>query len=192
MARPRTPQSVKLFVGLLSGDPDLLRRAIQLVGKRWGPVDLESPVWPFEQTDYYTAEMGPHLRRCFLSFERLIAPARLPEIKLCTNALEQRLADECLSPECARPVNIDPGYLDLAKLILATTKDHGHRVYLDQGIYAEVTLRYAGGAWQPWPWTYPDYRQPEYHAFFDRVRSAYRAQRQALPQWPAPADGDHA
>jgi hypothetical protein len=180
MARPRPAQPVKLMVGLLSGDLDLFRRARQLLAHDYGPVDLASDVWPFDETSYYEAEMGPKLRRCFLSFERLIRPDQLAEIKRQTNELEQRIADDCLQPDCPRPVNLDPGYLDLARLVLATTKDRSHRIYLNLGIYAEVTLHYSEGAWQPWPWTYPDYRKPEYHAFFERVRECYRVQRSQL------------
>jgi hypothetical protein len=180
MARPRPALPVKLFMGLLSGDPDLLRRARQLLSRRWGAIDLESDVWTFDQTDYYCAEMGPNLQRWFLGFEQLVAPDHLAEIKLETNALEQQLADDCLLPEIARPVNIDPGYVDLTKLVLATTKDRGHRIYLGRGIYAEVTLQYTRSAWQTLPWTYPDYTRPDYHAFFTRLRERYREQHHAL------------
>lgn len=189
MARPRAAKPVKLFAGLLSGDPDLLRRARQLLTRRFGPVDLESDLWPFDQTDYYEAEMGPDLQRCFLSFETLIAPDHLAEIKLGTNAVEQEIAEACLLPDIPRPVNIDPGYIELTKLVLATTKDRGHRIYLGHRIYAEVTLQYTAGAWQPLPWTYPDYTRPEYHAFFVKVRERLRAGRRELDKLlenPAP------
>jgi hypothetical protein len=180
MARPRLAKPVKLVVGLLAGDVDLLRRARQLLIHDYGAVDLESDVWPFDQTDYYEPEMGPGLNRWFLSFERLIRPDSLAEIKRQTNELEQRIADDCLLPDRQRPVNIDPGYLDLARLVLATTKDRSHRIYLGAGIYAEVTLVYSAGAWQGQPWTYPDYRRPDYHEFFQRVRRRYHAQRNEL------------
>ncbi len=176
MAKPRPAKPVKLLAGLLGSDPDLLQRARQLLSRRFGPIDLESDHWSFDHTDYYLEEMGPNLLRRFVSFQPLIQPDRLVEIKLETNALEQEIAYQCLLPETRRPVNIDPGYLDLTKLVLATTKDRAHRIYLGHGIYAEVTLQYANGAWQVLPWTYPDYRRPEYHAFFDRMRQSYREQ----------------
>lgn len=172
MATPRPGQPVKLIVGLLGTDADLLRRARQSLVRDFGDVDLESDLWPFDQTDYYEAEMGPDLQRWFLSFERLIQPEHLAEIKLRTNDIEQQIADDCSLPTCRRPVNLDPGYLTLAKLVLATTKDRSHRIYQHSGIYAEVTLHYTQGTWQCWPWTYPDYRRPEYHSFFQRVRRA--------------------
>lgn len=179
MAKPRAAKPVKLLVGLLSGDVDLLRRARQLLIRQFGPVELESEVWPFDQTDYYEAEMGPALRRCFLALERPISPGDLAEIKRTANELEARIAEDCLLPDIPRPVNIDPGYIELTKLVLATTKDRGHRVYLGRGIYAEVTLLYDRGAWQTLPWTYPDYHRPEYHAFFTRVRARLKEQRAA-------------
>ena len=180
MGRPRRPRPVKLIVGLLAGDPDLLRRARQLLTQPYGGVDLESEVWPFDQTEYYTEEMGPGLKRQFLSFERLIRADDIAEIKLRANALEERIAEDCALSGCSRPVNIDPGYIDLARLVLATTKDRSHRIYVGSGIYAEVTLQYTRGAWQVLPWTYPDYRGAEYHAFFDRVRERLRIQWQEL------------
>jgi hypothetical protein len=187
MGKPRAPRPVKLFAGLLSGDPDLLSRARQLITRRWGPTDLESDIWPFDSTNYYEAEMGPGLKRRFLSFERLISPDELTEIKLETNGLECKMADDCLAADVARPVNIDPGYLDLNKLVLATTKDAGHRIYLGHGIYAEVTLQYLHGGWQTRPWTYPDYTRPEYHDFFTRVRERCREQmRQREDETPPP------
>ncbi len=177
MAEPRVAKSVKLIVGLLGGDEDLLRRARQLLVKRLGPVDLESDTWPFDQTDYYETEMGPELKRRFLSFERRIRPDMLAEIKRDTNGLEAKIAEECLVEGIPRPVNIDPGYLDLGKLVLATTKDRSHRIYIGQRTFAEVTLHFTQGKWQTWPWTYPDYHRPEYHAFFVQVRERLKEQR---------------
>lgn len=179
MGIPRPPAPVVLLVGLLSGDPDLLRRARQLLSRRFGPIQHESPLWPFEATDYYAAEMGTGLQRGFASFAQLIAPDHLVEVKHETNALEAQIAEQCLQPDLARPVNIDPGYIDLSKLVLASTKDSGHRVCIGRNLYAEVTLRYQHGAWHTLPWTYPDYARPEYHAFFTRVRAGLRQQRVA-------------
>lgn len=181
MARPRPAQPVKLIAGLLGGDPDLLRRTRQLLVRQFGPVDLESELWAFTETDYYADEMGPDLKRCFLSFATLTSPDMLVQIKLDTNALEQEIAEQALDPDIARPINIDPGYIDPARLVLATTKDRAHRVYVGFGIYAEVTLQFRQGVWEPQPWTYPDYRRPEYHAFFTAARDHLLKQRAALP-----------
>lgn len=176
MAAVRSAKPVKLIVGLLGGDPDLIRRTRQLLIRTFGAADYETPLWAFTQTDYYADEMGPNLLRAFLAFERLIRPDDLAEIKRVTNELEAHMADEALDPAIRRPVNIDPGYVHLAKLVLATTKDRAHRVYIGHGIYAEVTLQYASEAWQVQPWTYPDYREPHYHAFFGTVRTRLHEQ----------------
>jgi hypothetical protein len=179
MARPRAALPVKLFVGLLGADMDLLKRTRQLLRRRYGDTDLESDVRPFDYTDYYESEMGPDLQRWFLAFETLIAPERLVEIKHETNALEAELAEQLLDPLISRPVNIDPGYLELGKLVLATTKDASHRLYLGRGIHAEVTLQYRSQGWHALPWTYPDYAAADFHPYFDQVRERLKQQRSA-------------
>ncbi len=182
MARIRVPKPVKLIVGLLSGDEDLLQRARQLLVKKYGTADLNSGILPFSETDYYEQEMGPNLQRRFMSFEKLIRADELPRLKHETNKLEASIADDCLTLDMSRPVNIDPGYVDASKLILATTKNHAHRVYMADGIFAEVTMRIVDGAWQNWPWTYPDYQTPEAHAWFMKVRQRLREQHRALEE----------
>lgn len=169
MGAIRPPRRVLLFVGMLSGDVDLLARAKQHLRRTFGEIDIASDVWSFEGTTYYEAEMGPDLHRQFVLMADPVRPERLPEIKRETNRLEDAIAEETAS-EPLRPVNLDPGYLSLSKVVLATTKDYSHRLYLDQGIYGEVTLHYESGAWRAWPWTYPDYAGPTYHPFFEAAR----------------------
>jgi hypothetical protein len=117
--------------------------------------------------------MGPDLRKQFLAFRQLVVPDSLPPIKLRTNQLEQELAGSRTYAE-PRPLNLDPGHLTLGKFLLATTKDQAHRIYLRDGIFAEVTLRYEAGAYVPWPWTYADYRQEQIRAFLQQARDYYR------------------
>ena len=178
MARRRRLQPAKLFAGLLSNDPDLLKRTAQLLARAYDAIDLRTEIWDFTATDYYQAEMGDDLQRGFVAFERLISPEALPAIKNETNALEQRIAQEVLSA-VPRPVNIDPCYIQLDKVVLATTKDASHRLYLNHGIYGEVTMRFNTGQWEIMPWTYPDYREERVHQFFDQLRENYRAARRA-------------
>ncbi|RMF75446.1 MAG: DUF4416 family protein [Planctomycetota bacterium] len=170
MGELRRVGGVKLICGMLSGDADLLARAAQLLARSFGAVDLTSDTWPFDQTDYYEAEMGPNLLRRFVSFERLASPDQLASIKRETNALEERIADECVALGVRRPVNLDPGYVHSGKLVLASTKDASHRIYLGHRVYAEVTLQYRHGQWRPQEWTYADYRQGHYFPFFSEVR----------------------
>ena len=148
MGRIKPSPRVKLIAGLLSGDPDLMRRAEQLMIRVFGPVDLRSELWPFDNTNYYEDEFGPDLQRQFISFETLAGAEQLAEIKRHTNDLESRLAEDVIDDRPGRCVNMDPGYIALSKLALATTKDHNHRIYLGRGIYAEVTLSFRDGAWQ--------------------------------------------
>jgi len=161
---------VKLIIGLL-GRQEALGRAEAELRRRFGKTDFESAALPFTWTDYYTPEMGPGLRRKFLSFRRLIRPERLASIKLAAMKLEAEL-----SVDGKRTVNLDPGYLDLGKLVLATRKDQAHRIALGRGVFAEVTLRFRRGRFEPWEWTYPDYRSPEYAAIFAQIRSIYKQQ----------------
>ncbi len=136
----------------------------------WGPTGMNSDVFAFEDTGYYTPTMGLGLKKVLFAFENLIQPNRLAEIKHQTNAWETEYREANDHPE-PRPLNLDPGYLTEAKLVLATTKDRDHRLYMDQGIFAEVTLYYQRGqGWKSREWTYPDYRSPAYHEFLSRCR----------------------
>lgn len=156
---------------MLSNVTGLFEMAETRLEKKFGPIELKSPVIPFNYTDYYEEEIGRDIKRQFLSFQKLIDPGSLAGIKLFTNKLEERLQRERVGP--GRPINLDPGYLASSKLVLASTKDYYHRIYLEKGIYAEVTLRYVKGAFEPLPWTYPDYRSKEYIDFFTESRILY-------------------
>ncbi|MCL6503368.1 MAG: DUF4416 family protein [Pirellulales bacterium] len=139
----------------------------------WGAIELISERFDFTETAYYESEMGSGLKKQFLVLGELIDPASLAERKLQTNGWEAAYVTVGRHAE-PRPLNLDPGYLTQAKLVLASTKDHAHRIYLRSGIYAEVTLRFRGGSWEAWPWTYPDYRRADYHAFFSEARELLR------------------
>ncbi len=169
MGKPNPASPVKPVCGLLAADEELLGKGREALGKLLGPVDLQSRVFPFDLTAYYEPEMGPDLRRQFLSFERLIPPEDLAGLKLETNKLEENFASGS-----GRKLNLDPGYVDLSRLVLATTKDASWRVYLGRGIWAESTLRYQKGGFVAWEWTYPDYRLEATREFFAQVRRIYR------------------
>ena len=169
------PQPVKAVIGVLTAEPGLLSTVYPELTQRLGPIDFTSELLPFTSTNYYEAEMGSDIHRQFISFERLIDAGTLAEMKLFTNTVEQNFTIK--KPEGdARCVNLDAGYLCLAKLVLASTKDHAHRIYLRDGIYAEITLRYYRKTFQAWEWTYPDYRLPKYIAIFNKIREIYRGQ----------------
>ncbi|MHC4442434.1 MAG: DUF4416 family protein [Planctomycetota bacterium] len=180
MGAIRLVRQVNLICGLISNDPDLMGRAVRLLVEHAGGTDLVSELWPFDTTDYYDVEMGEGLQRKFVSFERTINPGELAHVKILTNELERRISYDCGVPENQRLVNLDPGYVTLSKLVLATTKDYSHRIYLGQGIYAESTLRYENSQWTAWPWTYPDYADMRYHEFFKEVREKYKQKLSSL------------
>jgi hypothetical protein len=166
----KEPKPVKLIVGMLAADERCLATARDGLSQALGTIDLTSDIWPFDQTDYYTSQMGPHILRQFVSMEPLVDPGDLARIKHRTNALEQQLAAALATP-FLRPVNLDPGLIEPSKLVLATTKNYSHRIYLGDKMYAEVTLIFDKGNWRPLPYTYPDYHRPEYFDFFTRVRN---------------------
>ncbi len=165
----KNPDPVKLIVGILAADRNCLHAAIEAVIDKFGKTDLTSHVWPFSETDYYREETGPTILRQFICFEKLVDPEKLVKIKLLTNKLEKKLA-KGLGIPLSRPVNLDPGIIEPAKLVLATTKNFSHRIYIGKRIYAEVTLIFSKGAWQASEYTFPDYKTPHYHEFFSRVR----------------------
>lgn len=171
MSKPRDPEPVRLFVSVIASGPGLLEAAIRELAARYGDPDFVSEILPFDYTDYYAAEMGPGLMRRFLSFERLIRPEELPAVKLETITLEERFSEGG-----ARKVNIDPGYLAKQHLILATAKGYDHRPYLEQGIYADLTLVYRKESYRPLDWTYPDYRAERTIEMLNALRRRYRMQ----------------
>jgi hypothetical protein len=173
MADPRPHDPVLLVVAAFSRHTQALGWAQAELEQRFGATALVSAPFRFNETSYYEATMGPELLKQFFAFRELIQPEVLPDIKLRTNALEVQLARSGRFAE-GRPLNLDPGLLMLGKFILATTKDQGHRIYLRDGIFAEVTLRYQGRSFEPWPWTYADYRRAEVHYFLQAARSYYR------------------
>lgn len=167
--KPHLP--VKLIVAFIFGREDCLLKAKQSLEKKFGRIDFESRTLSFNCTDYYEKELGRDLKRKFFSFEKLIPASSLARIKIITNKIET-----ALSRRGMRKINIDPGYLELSKLVLASTKDYNHRLYLDKGIFAEITLNYQKGTFQPWDWTYPDYKTKEYIEIFNQIRAIYQRQ----------------
>ena len=174
MGQTRDHPEVLLILAAFGRHEDAVDWARQKAVGEFGPVALESEPFEFVETDYYEATMGTGLRITLLAFERSIDPTDLPQIKHQTNRWEDQCAETGRWDQ-TRPVNVDPGYLTEAKLVLASTKDHHHRIYLRQGIFAEVTLHYSGGRWQGRPWTYPNYLREDYHRFLTRCRDYLRS-----------------
>jgi hypothetical protein len=146
----------------------MLKMACDRLAEQWGPISSRTDPFPFDHTTYYQAEMGVHLSKLFCAFSRLIDPQQLVEFKLATNRIEEETA-----VEGRRRINLDPGYLEAAKLVLATTKNFSHRIYLGQGIYGDVQLFWRDGRFQGNPWTYADYLESESLRFFTTLRQDY-------------------
>lgn len=172
---------VKLFFALMTADPALFDQCEAALTAEYGPLDLRDEIYDFDPlTDYYAEEFGTGLRKRMVAAERLIPPENLVDIKRRTNEIEFSLAGHDAKSDKSddikqRTINIDPGYLCHSKIVLATTKDQAHRLYMGQGIFEEVTLSYRKkeNGYQPNPWTYPDYRMTGRIDFFNRLRQIY-------------------
>jgi hypothetical protein len=168
---PRSAEAVKLMVSILAADCDQMNNVLGRLTELYGLSDVVGPPLAFHYTDYYEPEMGSALIRRFVSFERLIRPEALPDTKTATNNLEEELMKEK-----RRKVNLDPGYISSAHLVLATGKGYTHRPYLRNGIYVDLTLVFRDKTFHCLPWTYPDYADPGQIDFFNRIRGRYIAQ----------------
>lgn len=168
MGQPKLALDVKLFTAVTFNNNDVYEQIKSILEENFGVIDTLSAIYDFTYTQYYAKEMGVSLQKQFLGFEKLIRPESLPDIKLMTNEIEQKF-----SRENKRQVNIDPGYLTGAKVVLATTKNFDHRIYLGKGIYGDVHLRYRGNKFHINEWTYPDYRGMIVLDFLARLRKKY-------------------
>lgn len=186
MSLPRPPAPAKLVIGILLKERVVLSELARKLAARFGPPDMASAWLPFGYTSYYEKEMGAPLVRRVLSFSGLIAQDDLADIKHKTNALE-------LDYQAGgrRRINIDPGYLLLERFVLATGKNFSHRIYIGGGIYADLTLVFRHGAFQPLPWTYPDYADRPVSEFLLRVRRRYAAEVKPVPGGPARGEIPH-
>ena len=171
MSTPNESDKVKLFTSIFSAEKELINRVIEQLITLFGEPDTISPWLLFDRTRYYEREMGWPLNRRFVVFRNLIAPEEIVETKLRTNRIESSY-----SSDGNRQVNIDPGYISLERLVLATGKNYTHRIYLSQGIYADLTLVFNKGTFKPLEWTYRDYSDPDSIGFFNDEREKYKNQ----------------
>jgi hypothetical protein len=171
MSKPTQALPVKLVFSVFAPAAEILNDTINRLSALYSQPDFVSEQNLFDYTDYYNPEMGQVLVRRFLSMEKLIRPEALPDIKLATNDIEKESA-----VDARRHVNIDPGYLSQAHLILATGKGYSHRPYLRDGIYADLTLIYQGKKFCSLPWTYPDYADEKQLSMLSAIRSRYLLQ----------------
>ena len=175
MSSPNESEDVKLICSLFSPEEDLVDNVINEIKEEFGPTDWISPGLFFDRTRYYEKEMGWPLHRRFVTFRKLIRPEYIVEAKLFTNKIENSYLDVT-----KRRINIDPGYISLERLVLATGKNYTHRIYLSKGIFADLTLVFHKGSFEPLEWTYRDYSDPEAIDNFNRIRERYKNQLRSL------------
>lgn len=170
MGTPGNPKPVRFFTSIIYQEdgqsPEVDKRLTTLLGD----ILSRTVPAPFLHTNYYEKEMGAGLLRYFLLFQPFYDRTELPSVKLRTNDIET-----AMSKQGRRTVNIDPGYLSLEHVVLGTTKGYSHRIYLDRGIYGDLTLMYTSGTFGSLPWTYPDYGSADLISMLNRWREEYRA-----------------
>ena len=171
MSQLKKSKPVKLIMSIIFKEKEVLECAVSNLNRAFGQTDFVSEILPFDFTDYYCKEMGNSLKRQFISFLKLIPPEMLPKIKLETNRMELKY-----TRDGSRQANIDPGYISAERLVLATGKNFTHRIYLNDGVYADLTLIYQNKDFRPLPWTYPDYASPKIKEIFKQIREKYLLQ----------------
>ena len=166
-----SPTPVKFFIGALYSQPERLEQALALIEKEFSPIDYQSKDYPFDVTDYYEPEMGSPIFRRLISLTEMKDPIALAPAKLTTNEIELQLATHS-----RRKVNLDIGYLDYDKVVLASAKYGIHKIYIGHGIYADMALHYEKGRFSPYPWAFLDFRENRYYRDFMEIRICYKQQ----------------
>jgi hypothetical protein len=172
------PEPAKLVMSAIFSEKELEKDLILELQALFGQVQMVSPRYPFSHTSYYEKEMGSHLSRRMFCFKTLIPEDRLVEVKLKATAVEDRFRDQW----GRRRINLDPGVLSLGRVVLATHKPQAHRIYLGQGIYADLTLVFREGEYRPLQWTYPDYASEPLNGWLRRVRELYLWERRKIKE----------
>ena len=166
MGLPHLVEEPIVFIGILFSDKKVFDQVLPVLQDKFGNILLQSNIQPWMYSDHYNKELGSQIYRSFIFFDGIIDPSILSDIKLLTNDIET-----IYSQGGKRRVNLDPGYITLAKVVLASTKNYSHRIYLGKGIYAELALLYKNHQFTAMPYTYNDYKDQTYLAMFMKVRN---------------------
>jgi Domain of unknown function (DUF4416) len=165
MASGKPREEALLFAGCLFSSQDIYEAARAALRKDLGNILLETPPLPWKHSDYYAEELGSPLFRTFIFFNTVIDTSVLPDIKLTVMHMEKEF-----SKGGKRRINIDPGYLSLAKVVLSSRKNYSHRIYLGKLVFAELELIFKEGSFHPLPYTYTDYRDEANIRTFQKAR----------------------
>ena len=155
----------KALIGVLFQKEDIYQQFLRHLETIEVEIELESEIYKFDSTDYYQEEMGSGLFRIFLSLKGLYPVEQSVSLKNETNSWENEWKEAG-----KRTLNLDPGYLDLHKVVLLSGKEGPQKIYLGGGIWADLNLIRKAGRFEALPWTFPDLRESRYHSFFERVR----------------------
>ncbi|MBN2652495.1 MAG: DUF4416 family protein [Spirochaetales bacterium] len=173
MGKKKAFNKEKLIAGIMFLEKSDLDATFKILTRKYGKIDYVSQIYNFDFTEYYNSEMlSSNIKKIFISFDRLVNPERLSDIKIFTNKIEKKF----LNSEKGRIVNIDPGLLNLGHIVLATTKPMGHRIALKKGIYGEVTMINIKKEFQPLKWTYADYQDSRIKEDFFKIREIFKKQ----------------
>ena len=170
MAKPLKPIPVKIFAGVFFNEEILIKKIREEFVDKIGEIDYESEIFDFNFTNYYEKEMGKNIKRIFYSFKELIDPGKIVNIKYVCYEIEEKYK----TPEGKRKVNIDPGYMDFFKVVLVSFKPGGYKIYLDKGVYADITLWYEKGKFKPLLTSFPDFKNNLYEKTFLKIRELYK------------------
>ena len=165
--KPKKVSKAKFFTGIMYSDKKIYNAVVKALEKKFGEIETESEPYDFTRfTGYYVPEMGKKILKKFLVLKKQISRDKLADIKLFTNELEDKFAKRS-----KRKINLDPGYLTLHNLVLASAKDRAHKIYLKKGIYADLTLIFHKNTCEHFPHTFPDFKSEHVKEFFCRVRN---------------------
>lgn len=171
MSKPKEQAQVKLIVSIIARDKNIIKPILSNLQERFGNIDFISEKMDFSHTEYYNDEIGDNLFRKIISFDKLICPSDLADVKIFTNSVEVQYSDNG-----KRKANIDPGYIAMEKFVLASCKNFSHRIYLSEGVYADLTLIYKGNNFQALEWTFPDYAKECMITLLKNLRERYACQ----------------
>ncbi len=172
MSRRTAPPAGRLLISVIYRDDEDFHNAVRTIHGRIGRIEYASGPFPFDRTEYYEREMGAPLFRRFLLAAGDVAREELVQAKIAAESIE-----EDFSVDGKRNVNIDPGLLTDENIVLATGKNYSHRIYLRDGVFADLTLVFEKGEYRALPWTYPDFASPEIRTFLTMLRTLCRAGR---------------